>query len=157
MTARNHICFIRSYSILKTWYYSASLQVETSIAKTSSSKAVILASTVKFDLLRKIFCQKCFYCCQVRSAWKNILAKIFRLLPSSICSEKYSVKNISTAAKFDLLGKIFCQKYFDCCQGPRPSATVSGDFLCVQLHGCSLETCTPASPPARRELSTNHV
>ena len=70
-------------------------------------------------------------------------------MSSWICLEKYSVKNISTAAKFDLLGKIFCQKYFDCCQGPRPSATVSGDFLSVQLHGCSLETCTPASPPAR--------
>ena len=55
--------------------------METSIATTSSSKSVILASTVKIDVLRKVFCQKYFDCCQVRSAQKNILSKMFRLLP----------------------------------------------------------------------------
>ena len=75
---------------------------------------------------------------------------MFLLLPSSICLEKYSGKNISTAAKFDLLGKIFCQKYFDCCQGPRPSATVSGDFLSVQLHGCSAHWRPARLPLLRR-------
>ena len=55
--------------------------METSIAKTSSSKSVILASTFKFELLRKIFCQNYFDCCQVRSARENILSKILWLLP----------------------------------------------------------------------------
>ena len=89
--------------------------METSIAKTSSSKSVILASTVKFDLLRKIF----------------------------------------------------CQKYLDCCQVPRPSATVSGDFL--SLYSYTAAHWRPARLPLLRRaghhqpitfedsfVSTNH-
>ena len=68
--------------------------METSIAKTSSSKSLILASTVKLDLL----------------------------------------------------GKIFCQKYFDCCQVPRPSATVSGDFL--SLYSYTAAHWRPARLPS---------